>query len=311
MSLLGNGSLSDWAAVNVNGDIWYRAQDGIRSYQVARRDSGTWTNTPLSHEVSRGIDSDTRELLGWSSAALYDARLFTTCSPYSNYDYGIVHRGMVVLDFSPNSSIGDRESAPVWEGQWCGLDILQVLSAVFQGIERCFIFALNAEGEVELWEMTRNYPYDNNGDEDLLVQWQIEGPSITWEDKGNSLKQLEFADIFYDMMQDEVTFNVSYRPDQEPAWQAWQNWVSCAVSQTCDNEVDPDTGCSTQPPTLAPQYRARHRLPVPADTCDEVTGKPYRRGYEFQPRLVITGPCRIQKFRLWAGDVPEEPSGGR
>jgi hypothetical protein len=309
-ALLGNGALSDWSAVNVNGDVWYRAQDGIRSYQVARRDFGTWTNTALSHEVSKGLDGDSRDLLRWSSGALFDGRLLTTCAPYSNYDYGTIHRGFVVLDFSPNSSLGDRESSPVWEGQWSGLPILQVVSAVFGGIERCFILALSADNEVELYEVTRSGLFDDDGESEKLIQWQIEGPSMTWEDKGNSLKQLEFGDVFYDLIQDEVTFNVTYRPDQEPNYQPWHSWTSCAVSQTCDSEVNPDTGCAPAPATLGPQYRVRHRLPVPADECDTITRKPYRRGYEFQPRLVITGPCRLQRFRFWASDVPEEPSGG-
>lgn len=309
-SLLGNGALSDWSSINVNGDIWYRAQDGMRSFQVLRRDFGTWTNTALSHEVKRAIEHDTQDLLGWSSGALFNSRLLTTCSPYSDYDYGIIHRGLIVLDFNPSTNLGDRESPPVWDGTWCGLKILQIISAIFDGIERCFIIALGSENEIELWEVTRDAVYDNDGTDDLLIEWQIEGPSFTWEDKANSLKQLEFADIFYDLLQDEVTFNVTYRPDQEPAWQSWHSWISCAVSETCDAEVDPATGCAPAPPTLQPQYRVRHRLPVPADTCDDVTMKPYRRGYEFQPRLVITGPCRIQKLRFWASDVPEEPSGG-
>ena len=307
-SLLGNGALSDWAATNVNGDIWYRSSDGVRSYQVTRRDQNTWINTPLSHEIGRAIDTDPKDLLDWSSSALFDNRLIQTCGPYSDYDYGTIHRGFVVLDFTPSGSITDRESPPVWEGEWCGLNVLQVISAIWGNVERGFVVALNAENQIELWELSRDYEFDNDG-EDKLIQWEVWGPSLTWEDKGNFFKQLEFGDVFYDLMGDQVTFSMTYRPDQEPNFQSWHNWVSCAVSQTCDNEVDPDTDCSTVPPTLGKQYRVKYTLPVPSDDCDTITKKPYRRGFEFQPKLIISGPCRINRLRLWAGDVPEDATG--
>lgn len=308
-SLLGSGALSDWSTTNVNGDIWYRASDGVRSFQVARRDQNTWINTALSHEVERSLMADSRDLLGWSSSALFDGRLIQTCGPYSNYDYGTIHRGFVALDFNSTTNITDRGGVPTWEGEWCGLNILQIVSGVFENVERCFIIALNSENEIELYEVTRDAEFDNDGT-DKLIQWEVWGPSLGWEDKGNFLKQLEFGDVFYDQIGDEVTFSMTFRPDQEPNFQAWHNWSSCAVSQTCDSEVDPATGCAPAPPTLGKQYRVKKSLPVPSDDCDTITGKPYRRGFEFQPRLIVTGPCRIQRMRLWASDVPEDAVGG-
>ena len=57
VSMVQAGSLSDRATVNVNGDIWFRALDGIRSFMVARRDfSSSWVNAPMSRELSRVID---------------------------------------------------------------------------------------------------------------------------------------------------------------------------------------------------------------------------------------------------------------
>jgi hypothetical protein len=309
-SLLGAGFLSDWAANNVNGDIWGRAVDGVRSFQVARRDFGTWVNAPFSQEVTRALENDTRDFLGWSSGALFDNRRIQTIAPYSDYDNGILHRGLVVLDFYPLGGMASHVSAPVWDGEWSGLPILQVLGAVINGQERCFIIALGAGEDIQLWEISRDSNYDNDGATDRHISWQIEGASYNWPDAGWGLKQLEFGDTWYDQLQDEVTFSLYFRPDQEPCWQEWHSWSSCAVNKTCENPVDPDTGCASAPPNLQPQYRVRHKFPQLVNVCNPITGKPYRRGYEFQPRLAIQGPCRIKKFRLWASDVPEEPVGG-
>lgn len=308
-SLLGSGALSDWSAVNVNGDIWYRANDGVRSFQVARRDFGTWVNTALSTEVERALDRDTRTLLGFASAALFDNRLLMTTNPMTSFNQGTIHRGLVVLDFHPTSSIEDRVSGPIWDGLWTGLDIFQIISGIFNGIERCFILARNSDDGLELWELTLSYPYDNDGTEDLLIQWQIEGASYNWPDAGWGLKRLEHGDVWYDQLKTEVNFTLQWRPDQEPNWQTWHSWASCANTQTCPEEDQNPLECITLE-TLGDQYRVRMRFPVPADDCDSITKKPYREGFEFQPRLIIEGPCRVKKFRLFASNRPEEVMGG-
>jgi hypothetical protein len=310
-SLLGAGALSDWSTVNVNGDIWYRGLQGARSFQVARRDFGTWTNTPLSNEVVRAFERDiSTDLLAWSSGALFDNRLLLTIGPYSNYDYGIVHRGLVVLDFDPVSGITVRNQPPVWDGEWSGLPILQIMAETFVSQDRCFAVTLASSNAIEIWELSKDSHYDNDGQMDRLITWEIEGASYSWRDKGWSLKQLEWGDIWYDQIADDLAFTVYYRPDQEPNWQLWYNWQSCATTNECHAVVDPNTGCAPAPQTLARQYRVRQRFPSPSVGCDEITGKPYRRGFEFQPRLVIQGPCRIKKFRLMAGDCPEDANGG-
>lgn len=308
-SLLGAGFLSDWAAVNVNGDIWGRAVDGVRSFQVARRDFGTWVNAPFSQEVTRALENDPCDLLAWSSGALFDNRLLMTAAPYSDYDNGTLHRGLVVMDFYPLGGLASHVSAPVWDGEWSGLHILQVLSGIIKGQERAFILALGAGDDLQLWEITRDALFDHDGAVERLITWQLEGASYNWPDGGWGLKQLEFGDVWYDQIAGEVTFSLYYRPDQEPSWQPWHSWVSCAVGQTCTNPANSDTGCAPAPPTLQPQYRIRHRFPTLGNTCNPITNTPYRRGFEFQPRLVIQGPCRLKKFRLWASGVPEEPVG--
>lgn len=309
-SLLGAGAVSDWSSVNVNGDVWYRSPQGIRSFQVARRDANTWTNNPLSSEVKRALARDTDQgLLTWSSGCLFNNRLLQTVGSYVDPDYGIIWRGLAVLDFDPIALITLQGEPPVWEGEWSGLRIFQTLADQFGTTERGFIIALG-DGEVQLWELGRDERYDYDGAVERLIQWEIEGASYRWKDRGWGLKKLEWGDIWYDRIAEDLAFTLYYRPDQEPNWLAWYSWQSCATTQVCDATVSPITGCAPIPTTLATQYRVRQRFPTPYDTCDTIAQKPYRYGYEFQPRLVILGPCQIKKFRMMAGDVPEDAMGG-
>lgn len=302
VSLLGDGAVSDWATVNVNGDLWFRSLEGVRSFAVARRDFGTWTNTDLSKEVERVLRNDDRNLLGWCSAALFDKRFLMTCAPYRVHGHGIVWRGLVVLNFNLLSGL-TGDAPPVWEGLWTGLNILQIVSGVFSGVRRCFIFALSTDDKIQLWELATDALYDNDGTDDKLIDWIMEMPAYNWKDGGWSLKQLEYADIWYDELSALTTFTARYRSDAHPNWNDWHTWTSCWAHETCGT-----ADCIT-PVTLGKGFRSRERLPTPPDVCSQHTNMPTRRGYEIQPRLEIKGPARVKKFRLFASDVAESVVG--
>ena len=308
LSVIAAGATSDRATTNVNGDIWFRSLDGVRSFMVARRDFGTWANTALSKEMDRTIRRDDLDLLSYSSAVLFDNRLLMTAVPHLEWDHGTVHRGVMVLDFNPASALTERAS-PVWDGIWTGLNILQLVRGVFNGVERCFAFTLGDDNDIEVWELTRDAANDFDGSVNVPIQWSVELPSLNYADKGWSLKQLEYADFSYDSLAGTVEFDLDYRPDQDPRWQNWHTWSNCATLENCLT-LDPATGCSTSPPAnLHTQYRKRVRVPRPANDCDSITGSPYRQGYEFQPRLTITGPCRLKRARFWASGVTEPTVG--
>src|SRR5262249_33665297 len=119
IGLVSQGPTGQDACINVNGDLWYRAPDGIRSFMIARRDHGPWVNTPLSHEMERVLNRDDDFLLDRVSAVDFDNRLLMTCSPFrannNGTQYGTAYRGLSALDFAPVSSMFDR-TQPVWNG---------------------------------------------------------------------------------------------------------------------------------------------------------------------------------------------------
>ena len=313
VSMIQGGSVSDRATVNVNGDIWMRSLDGVRSFLVARRDFSSWVNAPMSQEVTRAFANDDRNLLGYASAAVFNNRLIMTVNPYRVWDHGIAHRALAVLDFAPINYLNDR-NPPCWEGIWTGLQVLQVLSGTFNGVDRCFIFALNSINQIELWELTKAATFDNDGTSDIPIQWSIETCSCNFPRStnpspiipGNDLQALQNGLLYVDSIQDSVSFSAHYRPDQDPCWQYWHAWSVCATQTLCGT---PGSEACVTPLSFQPQYRRPFRLPNPPNDCDPVTNKQRNVGAEFQVKLSITGTCRIKRLDLIAYDVQRDATG--
>lgn len=306
VSMVGKGATSDRATPNVNGDIWMRSPDGVRSFLVARRDFTTWVNTPLSEEMKRVITKDDKNLLGWASAGVADNRLLMTCQPYRKWGHGICHRGLMVLNFSTVGYLDARESRPVWEGIWTGLQVLQVVSGTFNGVERCFIFALSPSNAIELWEVTKDRTSDYDGEQDVPIEWTAEYCSCNFTRggsplvPGDDLQRLDGGRLWVDEMRGPVTFDVSYRADQDPCWHAWHSWQVCATMEGCNN-----SNCTT-PVNYKQQYRKPFFLPTPTDACDTVVNQTQNVGAEFQARVKVTGSCRLKRISLTAHDEQED-----
>lgn len=302
ISMIDNGATSWSAAIPVNGDIWFRSNDGIRSFAVARRNIGQWANTPLSKEVEQFLVKDPDWLLADSSMALFDSRLLTTIGAYHDQDHGTTWRGLAVLDFSPLTTLAGS-GQPAWEGIWTGLNIHSVFSGNFNGTTRCFTLARAADGDLELWELSQDDPFDLADVRKRIVSI-MDTKSYNFESGGWKLLNLQTADFWLDDMLGTVTWDVDYRPDTEPTYQDWHDGEFCATFETCLTEQQ----CSAID-TLKAQYRGRTQLPQPGDACDTVTNKPYRHGYEFQARMTIEGHARLKRFRLFVDKLPESVHG--
>jgi hypothetical protein len=205
---------------------------------------------------------------------------------------------MVVLDFAPVSGMFNR-SQPVWEGVWTGLEILQIVP-VDTANPRCFIFALNSDNEITLWEIERGARFDAT---DNRIQWTFETPAYGFDTNGWNLRELAWGDLWINRMAGDVDFAVKFREDGYPVWRNWHDWEDCAQITDCEKEA-----CAA-PSNILEQFRARTRLPAPDSTCETTNGKPSTLGYRFQQRVEVTGFARIQQFRIAARDVVEDPNG--
>lgn len=308
-SLFNAGALGDGAAINVNGDVWFRSARGVESFLIARRDFGTWGNRAMSYEVLRHLQGDNPDWLYRASAALFDNRLLVTCAPRWDPAHGIFHAGLVVLDFLPITTIGSAVISllqpppnPVWDGMWTGLDIQQIAVVKNQGVDHCYAAVLGQPDgmgvrHLQLWELTRVQGNDNALGVESRAQRVVETPRVAGEPASNRLEQklLVGADVWHDQAQGTVDLTLFYRPDENPCWYLWKHWQICAPVKAC--ATDAVEGCMSAALNRQPQYRPRVGALKPPEALT-ANGTPARLGYAFQFRLEIQGVIEITAMRF-------------
>jgi hypothetical protein len=290
------GPMGQDSTILVNTDLWYRGVDGIRSYVTAQRQfNGSWGNTPLSSEISETLSYDTETLLEHGSGVVFNNRILMTVSPVRT-PYGIWHRGLAVLDLDLISTLRGK-SNPCWEGIWSGLRILKIVKAMVDFRERCFIYALDDDNLIVLWELTTDAKFD---DDTVPINWAMELPSYNCGDS-DAFKRLETGRIIVTNLVGTLSGTVKYRTDESPCWQSWTSINVCSKYKDCG------PGPCSGPHTYREQERTPVKLNMPPDSF-ETTGtmRKYRTGYEFQPRLELTGFASIRQFRLYC--LPESES---
>lgn len=298
-ALLDYGTFSHTSICRANGDLFFRSQDGIRSYMYARRDFATrWGNTPISHEVERALDYDTDRLLYACSSVNFDNRMLMTVVP-TYTAHGVYHKGLVVMDFEPVSAMAEK-MPPTWQGVWTGLNFLSVVKVAVDGEDRCFTYILNEYGVIELWEITRDSDFDYDANINSPIGWIIETRSMGMKSNFEG-KKLEGADLWIDNLRGEVSIDALFRADLAPCWKDWATAEDCATYRDCAATAN----CFVQR-TLRSQTRNRVSLPKPPDHMDTLNGTLSRYGGEFQVRLEISGKLSIRKFRLIASSVAED-----
>lgn len=301
VSLASPGALSQNSTVRINGDIWFRGEDGIRSFIVARRDFGMWGNVPMSEEMQRLLKYDGLNLLEYSSAVLFDNRLLMTATPQWDATHGCWHKALAVLDFNLLSSMGQR-SPPAWDGMWTGLRILQIVTGEYQGVQRCFAFALNDDSEIELWELTKDAHFDFvSGQGDLRITSALETRLFDYA-SANSLKALERGDVALEDLMGTVDATLKYRTDDMPCWKDWHEFEVCATSSECAPEE-----CLTLD-QFQKSYRSRITFPKPAENvCEDSQARPANLGFTNQVRLEWTGSASIKRLALYSRVMQEAP----
>lgn len=293
--VIDSGTTGQWSVSNANSDFIYRSPDTtIRSYAIARRDFNTWGSTPISREVQPILQKDDPGLLPWCSIVVFDNRCLTTAEPHVCPN-GIYWRQIVALNFDPISSL--RGKAPsVWEGSWVGPNVYQLIKGMFGGVERCFALTYNAITlKNELYELLKqDQDYFDNTSTRIVSAFQT--GVLLKEVQGKSqfdLCKLEDGEIYLDGIRGTTDVQVWYKPDSYPCWVQWIKFSICSPMAQDD-------------PNSKPGYRTRIGLgQPPGSLCEPTNNRPYRTGYWFQLRFVITGPYRFLGGRIKASLEPQ------
>lgn len=287
---------SQASVVIVNGDAFYRAHDGLRSFVFAIREFNGLGNVPVSNEMDRAISRDDDALLNHASGMLFNNRLLFTLSPGPNSN-GIYHRSLGSLDFNLISRMGAK-APPAYDGIWTGLRVTGMFSGSFSGQERAFLWALDPDYNTnKLWELHKESGKDDNN----RVQSVIELRTFTCG-KPLELKQGEALEVWIDRVVGQVNFTVQYRPDSYPCWFDWGTFQVCVTDQLCNAE-----GC-TPLQVYNAGYKTRFGFGQPPNVDESLDSKPSRNAYEHQIRIAWTGHCRIRKVLFKANVIEESVS---
>lgn len=300
-----SGAVNDRSIVQINGDLYYQTlQPGIASLMLATRYFDQPGNIELSAQETRILQFVDRSLLSFATGCFADNRLLQSSLP-KQLPQGVVHQAVIPLDFLPISEFGS-DFKPAWEGHYEGLQILQMLTGDFGGVERMFMVTVSAidtkggpAGSIQLYEQVQDAQFDENPNGESRIQWQFETPAYTW---GNEfqLKKLISAEFWVDRIFGEVIFKVEYRPDGETCWQPWHEWEVCSARTTCEDVINP---VCYPVGTYGEGYRQTMALPVPPQTCARQMGRPMNTGFQFQLRVTIRGFCRVRGIQLFAEEV--------
>lgn len=293
VTLLKTGGRGHDMVVSVNGDLWFRSDDGWRSYRQARAEIQGWAHLPMSTEVRPYMDADTARLLKYGSAISFKNRLIGTCSPRTNQGK-LYHNGLTSLDFDVLSTFG-QATQPSWDSHWAGLKFLKLVTGKFDGVDRAFAFALDEDGKNQIYELSQNDAEDFNGP----IAWEMESRSMDFGSPFNEKKILG-ADIWIDDVSASTTITASFKCDQQPEWQPWQelgviNALGACQEITCGGK-----------PTILKGYFPRKTLIEPTDVPNTQTGRNARRCFEFQVKLAGVGKCKIKRLRVSAHQVTED-----
>ncbi len=281
-------AMSQAGTVDVNGDVFYIAKDGLRSFAYAIRQFQAWFNRSQSRELNRIIRQGTERLLRYSSAILFDNRLIFTLLPLPS-STGIRHQCMGVLDFDLTSSLrGDAPSA--YDGIWTGFQPTLLWTGEFDDEERAFAWAKNSAGYNELWEISKAKDFDNGG---VRILSSFETKSMSFGNMTELTESLA-CELWIAEIKGTVNFDLKFKPDQYPCWLDWGEREVCNKREDCT--VDPLV-CKTLK-VYKPGYRTRIGFGTPRDANEAIDGKAARVSYETQYRLEWEGKAEIRKMLM-------------
>lgn len=289
-TMMGRGCESSDSLILVNNDAFFRADDGLASYQDTKQSETTKLSFgKLSRQVNIWLRDDTKWLQRYCSSVYFDNRILTTVAPEiaqpSNREFGNhrYHKGIIGLDLDQASGVtGDGNFN--WDGLWVGVRACGLTKLEKQG----FVFSFDTDGVNRIYEIGRDRGNDKVEDTVVQQEWSYVTKRFDWNESGRSntfeVKKLMGGEVWISEVPKRITIGAQFRPDNAPTWNAMmeQEWGS-----NFEGEF-----------TFSADRYGRIRFGTPNSGC--ISGAPYPlpHGAQHQIRIYGTGNVRIDRMRI-------------
>ena len=308
----GAGTRSPWSPVNVNDDVLYRSQDGLRSIRYTQSTTAgasalSLSNVPMSQEIREYIAGELTGYLPYVSTAFTDNRFFMTAMGTNDRYF----RGLVSLDWA-NLYTLTQLATPSYDGIWTGLKFGQVLTAFLNDVPTTFVVsgptsavyrfdpALTADWAPSIYVPQEDIDLppvltpQTRAIESTVITGAL-APSDDSDPDFFNQKKLRWLELRVSDIQRDTTFQVYYRPKGYPLW------------ATMGNSFTVQVGAGSLPQT---RRKIRFSVPETAGFCDPANKEQLSNGVEFQFAIRLTGYAQLDTIRVMAtieGERPPSP----
>lgn len=306
ISLIGGGCVSSHSTCALNGDLFFRSAEGIRSYRNSRSEfNQSWKQSPISSDVRRWLDYDAPDLLQFNSQVSWNNLLLSTVSPAIEGPNNIYagwhryHRGFVVMDANPESNTV-RAGAPIWQGVWTGIRPTQFVTGRMGNDEHCFAFSYDRDGKNRLYEIVPQ-GFDTFEGKRRKMFSMYDTSTFGTIERTTSLfepKTIQGGEMGVSTIEEQVTMELAVRPDSSPCFVKHHE-----VTFGCECQERP---CFTG--TLPSQ--ARIYFGGLDGKCDPSTNLPLNKAHYWQSRVKFTGEARVEVL-AYRFDVEKNPTACR
>jgi len=243
IALASVGSTGQESLTTANGDVFFRAFDGLRTYRNARAEFSSFGRVPMSAEMNSVLSYDTKSMLKNCSCIVFDNRFlftatpkidFTGISPTTLSKRPITFSSIVALDFTTLASVG-AQRASCYDGFWRGLDVTKLVAGVVDGKPRAFAFCVDYQVNATntVWELTSDIYADEPVNATPIPITSILETRSFQLGSPSEVKKLIRADLWLGSLRGNTDFKIYWRPDEYACWREWHEFSRCATVENC------------------------------------------------------------------------------
>ena len=301
---VGRGSLNQDSIILTDRDIYFRAQDGIRSLAQTTQGFGA-VSLAESLEATRIVTFDTERWMVYAPGVLFDGRYLVGAAPKiqritdanNSYTgrYNIVFTKLISKDFHAGGVVS--QPVPAFDGEWNGLQICKMVEGIFDGQRKCFAITCDSDGKNCLYEIplfAYNDEIKPSRTADVVttpINCSLESRRFSFQSPFD-VKELMRADVGFTDVYGGVTWNLSYSPD-------FLNLFYAVQTKSIPNEQETPVLTTQAPPNLPFGFKTS-RTVKPTSTCVDISNRLSNFGYMFQGKITWQGWGKLVLFRLHA-----------